>query len=51
MADAPILGGTKKVALDAHAFGARFNGQLVHDSVRAELNARRQGTSSCPGKR
>ena len=46
MADAPILGGSKKVALDAQAFGARFNGQLVHDSVRAELNARRQGTSS-----
>ncbi len=46
MADAPVLGGSKKVALDATAFGARFNGQLVHDSVRAELNARRQGTSS-----
>ena len=46
MADAPVLGGSKKVALDASAFGARFNGQLVHDSVRAELNARRQGTSS-----
>ena len=46
MADAPILGGTKKVKLDATAFGANFNGQLVHDSVRAELNARRQGTAS-----
>ena len=46
MADAPVLGGSKKVALDASAFGARFNGQLVHDSVRAELNARRQGTAS-----
>ena len=46
MADAPILGGSKKVKLDASAFGARFNGQLVHDSVRAELNARRQGTAS-----
>ena len=46
MADAPVLGGSKKVKLDAAAFGANFNGQLVHDSVRAELNARRQGTSS-----
>lgn len=46
MADAPVLGGRKKVALDDAAFGARFNGQLVHESVRAELNARRQGTSS-----
>jgi large subunit ribosomal protein L4 len=46
MADAPILGGTKKVKLDADAFGARFNGPLVHESVRAELNARRQGTAA-----
>jgi large subunit ribosomal protein L4 len=48
MADAPILGAakTKKVALDDVAFGARFNGPLVHESVRAELNARRQGTAS-----
>jgi large subunit ribosomal protein L4 len=46
MADAPILGGSKKVGLDDAAFGARFNGQLVHESVRAELNARRQGTAS-----
>ena len=35
MADAPVLGGSKKVKLDASAFGASFNGQLVHDSVRA----------------
>jgi len=46
MPDAPILGGTKKVTLDDKAFGARFNGPLVHETVRAELNARRQGTSS-----
>ena len=46
MPDAPILGATKKVKLDDAAFGARFNGPLVHESVRAELNARRQGTSS-----
>jgi len=32
------------VDLDDAAFGARFNGPLVHESVRAELAARRQGT-------
>ncbi|MGH2916190.1 MAG: 50S ribosomal protein L4 [Solirubrobacteraceae bacterium] len=42
---APKLdGGTTK--LDAGAFGARFNMPLVHEAVRAELNARRQGTHS-----
>jgi large subunit ribosomal protein L4 len=46
MPSAPILGGTKTVELDDKAFGARFNGPLVHETVRAELNARRQGTSS-----
>ncbi len=44
MADAPILGGSKKAKLDDVAFGAPFNEPLVHESVRAELNARRQGT-------
>jgi large subunit ribosomal protein L4 len=46
--DAPILGAakSKKVKLDDTAFGARFNGPLVHESVRAELNARRRGTAS-----
>jgi large subunit ribosomal protein L4 len=46
MADAPVLGGSKTVALDGDAFGARFNGPLVHESVRAELNARRRGTAA-----
>jgi large subunit ribosomal protein L4 len=32
--------------LDADAFGARFNEGLVHEAVRAELNARRQGTAA-----
>jgi large subunit ribosomal protein L4 len=32
--------------LDAEAFGARFNEGLVHECVRAELNARRQGTAA-----
>src|SRR5579859_3106119 len=43
--EAPVLGGGK-VNLDADAFEARFNMPLVHESVRAELNARRQGTHS-----
>src|SRR5579859_2911188 len=42
---APKLGGGQ-VELDASAFEARFNMPLVHESVRAELNARRQGTHS-----
>ena len=43
MADAPVLGGARKtVALDDAAFGARFNGPLLHESVRAELAARRR---------
>ena len=50
MPDAPILGAsgakTKTVSLDGEAFGARFNGPLVHESVRAELNARRRGTAA-----
>jgi large subunit ribosomal protein L4 len=45
---APKLGdGTDAdVVLDETAFGADFNMPLVHEAVRAELNARRQGTSS-----
>src|SRR6202011_5403005 len=42
---APKLGGGT-VKLDAAAFEARFNMPLVHESVRAELNARRRGTAS-----
>jgi large subunit ribosomal protein L4 len=48
MPDAPVLGAaaSKKVKLDESAFTARFNGPLVHQSVRAEQAARRQGTAS-----
>jgi large subunit ribosomal protein L4 len=42
---APKLGGGS-TKLDAVAFEARFNMPLVHEAVRAELNARRQGTAS-----
>jgi large subunit ribosomal protein L4 len=44
MPSAKNLGGGNDVALDDTAFGAAFNGPLVHESVRAELAARRQGT-------
>jgi large subunit ribosomal protein L4 len=40
---APKLGGGS-ATLDATAFEASFNMALVHETVRAELNARRQGT-------
>src|ERR1700733_11687207 len=46
MPDAPMLGATKKVKLDESAFGARFAGPLVHQSVRAEQAARRRGTAA-----
>jgi len=48
MPDVPVLGGeqSKRVKLDEHAFTARFNGPLVHQSVRAEQAARRRGTAS-----
>src|ERR1700735_998628 len=42
---APKLGGGTQT-LDETAFGADFNMPLVHEAVRAELNARRQGTAS-----
>ncbi len=42
--EAPVINGTGSVALDDAAFGAPFHEALVHESVRAELAARRQGT-------
>jgi large subunit ribosomal protein L4 len=42
---APKLGGGT-VTLDATAFEARFNMPLVHETVRAELSARRRGTAA-----
>jgi len=45
MAEARAIDGSSAVTLDDRAFGAAFNGPLVHESVRAELNARRQGTA------
>jgi large subunit ribosomal protein L4 len=46
MPSAKNLSDGSDVTLDETAFGAKFNGPLVHESVRAELAAQRQGTSS-----
>ncbi len=43
---APHLSGSKKEKLDAAVFAEPFHESLVHDAVRAELNARRRGTAS-----
>src|SRR5437588_175163 len=43
--NAPVLGGDA-IKLDATAFEGDFNMPLVHEAVRAELNARRRGTAS-----
>ncbi|HYB26010.1 MAG TPA: 50S ribosomal protein L4 [Solirubrobacteraceae bacterium] len=45
MPSAQVLGGGT-VKLDPVAFEASFNMPLVHETVRAELNARRHGTAS-----
>lgn len=42
---APVIGGAKKeVPLDATVFGSELKAHLVHEAVRAELNAARAGT-------
>jgi large subunit ribosomal protein L4 len=43
---APYIGKTGTVELDESVFGEEFNMGLVHETARAELNARRQGTAS-----
>jgi large subunit ribosomal protein L4 len=48
---APLLGGPKKeVSLDEAVFGAEVKPHLVHEVVRAELNARRQGTRAAKSR-
>jgi large subunit ribosomal protein L4 len=44
--NARVLPGTGTVTLDAKTFEAEFNMALVHETVRAEQAARRQGTHS-----
>jgi len=44
---APVLGGKKKeVSLDEAVFAAEIKPHLVHEAVRAELNAKRAGTAA-----
>ena len=48
---APVLGGPKKeVSLDEAVFGVEPKPHLVHEAVRAELNARRQGTRAAKSR-
>jgi large subunit ribosomal protein L4 len=49
---APLLGGkaAKEVSLEASIFGAELKPHLVHEAVRAEMNARRQGTRAAKSR-
>ena len=49
---APVLGGAKKqeVSLDETVFAAEIKPHLVHEAVRAELNAARQGTRAAKSR-
>jgi large subunit ribosomal protein L4 len=48
---APYIGKKQgKLSLDADVFGERFHEALVHEAVRADLNARRRGTASTLGR-
>jgi large subunit ribosomal protein L4 len=46
MAKAPYLGKDGNVDLDDEVFGEDFHMPVVHETVRAEMNARRRGTQS-----
>src|SRR6266540_5111257 len=41
---APVIGSSKSVTLEESVFGAEVKPHLVHETVRAELNAARAGT-------
>jgi large subunit ribosomal protein L4 len=48
---APVVGGAQKdVSLDEAVFGAEVKPHLVHEAVRAELNAHRQGTRAAKSR-
>lgn len=49
---APLLGGkaAKDVSLEASVFAAEVKPHLVHEAVRAEMNARRQGTRAAKSR-
>ncbi len=47
----PVLGGSKtEVTVDDAVFGADVKPHLVHEAVRAELNAHRQGTRAAKSR-
>ena len=43
---APVVGGGGTIELDAEVFGLETHRQLLYEAVRAEMLARRQGTSN-----
>jgi large subunit ribosomal protein L4 len=47
---APVLGGKQEVSLEQAVFGAEVKAHLVHEAVRAELNAHRQGTRAAKSR-
>jgi large subunit ribosomal protein L4 len=47
---APVLGGKQEVSLEEAVFGAELKPHLVHEAVRAELNAHRQGTRAAKSR-
>jgi large subunit ribosomal protein L4 len=47
---APVLGGKSDVSLDEAVFGAEVKPHLVHEAVRAEQNAKRQGTRAAKSR-
>jgi large subunit ribosomal protein L4 len=49
---APVLGGEakKEVSLDEAVFASKITPHLVHEAVRAEMNARRQGTRAAKSR-
>jgi large subunit ribosomal protein L4 len=47
---APTLGGSKQVSLEEAVFGVEVKPHLVHEAVRAELNAQRAGTRAAKSR-
>jgi large subunit ribosomal protein L4 len=47
---APVLGGKTEANVDDAVFGADVKPHLVHEAVRAELNAHRQGTRAAKSR-
>jgi large subunit ribosomal protein L4 len=47
---APVLGAKSEATLDDAVFGADVKPHLVHEAVRAELNAARQGTRAAKSR-